>query len=78
MRALELDYAGFVKLNGGDACAICGRPPSATRRLDRDHDHRTGEPRGLLCHRCNRTLGNWITPEWLVSAFMYLHGEEAA
>lgn len=22
-----------------------------------DHDHSTGQPRGLLCHPCNKTLG---------------------
>lgn len=36
-------------------CAICG-----TRSLDRsiatDHDHKTGETRGLLCKRCNHDL----------------------
>lgn len=39
-----------------DACGVCGRPPSDNRRHDRDHDHRTGKPRGLACFRCNREL----------------------
>lgn len=44
--------------NGG--CAICvakqaGRP--GARRLIVDHDHVTGEIRGLLCHRCNAAIG---------------------
>jgi hypothetical protein len=55
-----------------EQCGICGREPSGKRRLDRDHDHRTGEPRGLLCHRCNRALPNWVTPEWLMAAHRYL------
>lgn len=71
MVALELDYAAYILLNGGDFCAICGRKPSG-RRLDRDHDHKTHQPRGLLCHRCNRQLPAWITAEWLRTAADYL------
>lgn len=56
----------------GERCGICGRPPGPNRNLDRDHDHRTGEPRGLLCHKCNRALPAWITVEWLQKAIAYL------
>lgn len=56
----------------GSVCNICGKAPSARRRLDRDHDHRTGAGRGLLCARCNRALPNWVTTEWLRSAADYL------
>lgn len=72
LAALALDYSGFVELNGGERCAICGRGPSASRRLDRDHCHKTGAPRGLLCARCNRALPNWITAAWLRAAAAYL------
>ena len=34
-------------------CAICGVDDSFNR-LVMDHDHKTGEVRGLLCHSCNR------------------------
>ena len=70
--ALEVEYAEYVALNGGEHCGICGTPGSSSRRLDRDHDHRTGKPRGLLHPRCNRALPNWITPEWLDAAAAYL------
>jgi hypothetical protein len=36
-------------------CAICGR--ERNRPLDLDHNHKTGEPRGLLCRSCNNGLG---------------------
>jgi hypothetical protein len=55
----------------GERCNICGRPP-VNARLHRDHDHRTGQPRGLLCHRCNRFLPNWMTTDWLRKALTYL------
>ena len=32
-----------------DCCGVCGKPPSTTRHMDMDHDHRTGLPRGLAC-----------------------------
>lgn len=39
-------------------CAICERATGATRRLSVDHDHQTGEVRGLLCRPCNDMLGH--------------------
>jgi hypothetical protein len=71
MIALEQPYEVYVELNGGEHCAICRALPK-TKRLDRDHDHRTGRPRGLLCHRCNRALQVWVTVEWLAAAGAYL------
>jgi hypothetical protein len=71
LQALELSYEHFKALNGGERCAICERGPGS-RRLDRDHDHTTGRPRGLLCARCNRALPNWMTSAWLRAAAAYL------
>jgi len=78
MRALEVSYEEWIVLNGGEQCGICGRSPSAARRLDRDHDHRSGAPRGLLCARCNRALPAWMTADWLRAAAWYLEGRDAA
>lgn len=73
MVALEAPYEAYVALTGGDRCGICLRPRSEKdRRLQRDHDHRSGRPRGLLCVRCNRALPHWMTPEWLRAAAEYL------
>jgi len=43
----------------GGVCAICGSPPRPDISLHVDHDHATGEQRGLLCFRCNNGLGDF-------------------
>jgi len=50
----------FVAQDG--VCAVCGNPEFQIRRgqvksLDVDHDHDTGDVRGLLCSPCNAALG---------------------
>lgn len=53
-------------------CAICSRQIEG-RNVHRDHDHQTGEWRGLLCNNCNRGLGHFMDdPELLMSAAFYL------
>lgn len=68
----EHSYEWFVK-EFGERCGICGKGPSGKRRLDRDHEHRDdGKPRGLLCSRCNRRLGD-LDVKWLWRAIDYLN-----
>ena len=76
MVALETAYETYIILNDGEHCGICLRPRPEERRLDRDHDHKLGQPRGLLCRGCNMRLQYWMTPEWLEAAAAYLrkHG----
>lgn len=54
-------------------CAICRQPCSSGRQLAIDHDHETGEIRGLLCGVCNRSLGGFQDdPELLKKDIDYL------
>lgn len=76
----ELTYEDFIKINGGEFCWIhraMGLPdPPRSTRLHRDHDHRTGAPRGLLCYTCNRLLGPRHTADFIEAAAKYLRRAE--
>jgi hypothetical protein len=60
-------------------CAICEQPPGEANghryklRLHVDHDHNTGNVRGLLCNCCNAALGYLRDdPERAMMAYEYL------
>jgi len=53
-------------------CNICRRPPGE-KSLAVDHCHKTGKVRGLLCSRCNTSLGGFRDSERiLLAAIQYL------
>jgi Recombination endonuclease VII len=63
-------YAVYVEVNTlihgvtYESCGVCGKPRAQERRHDRDHDHRTGKPRGLACpgnQGCNVLMLPWVT-----------------
>lgn len=71
-----MTYDDFVELSGGsEVCGICATPPKA-KRLARDHDHRTGKARGLLCFQCNSALRDYMTLDWMRRAVRYLERTE--
>lgn len=49
------EYDRLFELQHG-VCAICGEIQIG-KRLAVDHDHKTGQIRGLLCYRCNIFAG---------------------
>ena len=69
----EEDYYFLLeKQHGG--CAICGGLPSSNKEFFCvDHDHNTGQVRGLLCDKCNRGIGHFDDEPWIIlSAFNYI------
>lgn len=69
-------YDALAQSQGG-VCAICGEfsPTPAHPVLVVDHDHATGEVRGLLCHSCNLGIGNLRdSADLLARALAYLKG----
>ncbi|UQU68122.1 endonuclease VII domain-containing protein [Couchioplanes caeruleus] len=66
----QLEFDGLLAAQGG-VCAICG--VDDPQHLD--HDHRTGEVRGILCFNCNGGLGQFRDdPVLLADAIAYLKG----
>lgn len=62
------DVASLLRQQQG-VCLICLRRPA----VHVDHDHVTGEVRGMLCFRCNAALGQFDdTPATLRRAARYL------
>jgi len=67
------EYKEMLNRQGG-VCAVCSEEPKQ-KRLCVDHDHNTGEIRGLLCNSCNYMLGNANDSiEVLRNAIKYLKG----
>ena len=51
------EYDAMMQAQDGN-CAICNRSQQEFKNsFDVDHDHTTGEVRGLLCPVCNKALG---------------------
>jgi hypothetical protein len=63
----------LARQDGG--CAICGGQNQFTREkyLHVDHDHITGQIRGLLCAFCNQSIGRFKDDvQLLKNAIVYL------
>lgn len=75
MRMYGLSRADYERRlqNQNGLCAICLLPPKPSERLAPDHDHETGQVRGLIHRRCNSAIGFFDDdPELLERAAAYL------
>lgn len=62
--------------NQNGCCAICKKPESSFKmRLSVDHNHKTGQVRGLLCYRCNKFVVGRNTYESATKIVEYLKVE---
>ncbi len=57
--SLTIDEYNTMLLNQSNSCAICGTttPTGKWKVFAVDHNHVTGQVRGLLCNECNRGMG---------------------
>lgn len=66
-------YDSMLAEQGG-VCKICGRS-NGKRYMMVDHDHGTGQVRGLLCTNCNCGIGHFCEDrKRLLTAVDYLNG----
>lgn len=69
------EYRALYKAQGG-RCYVCRKASGKTRRLGVDHDHLTGEVRGLVCtgsvsaNTCNRLIARYNRDQLLRAAAM--------
>lgn len=67
-----LTYEQSDALRSIKVCQVCGNPPGK-KPLVIDHDHETGEVRGVLCQHCNLSIGHaFDDPERLRALANYL------
>ena len=53
-KVYKITYEEYIKrMATSDCCEICG----SKEKLSYDHDHDTMEFRGVLCNKCNRSIG---------------------
>lgn len=57
-------------------CAICKKLMELDNRCHVDHDHETGEIRGLLCNKCNSGLHYIENKQYTIKAKEYLRKYE--
>ena len=55
-------YQVLLEKQGG-VCAICGQTQTSKHKYSLDHDHDTGQFRGLVCKPCNSALGR-LERDW--------------
>ena len=68
-------YNEILEKQGG-GCKICAKTPEEEgKALAVDHDHKTGEVRGILCSYCNKYgVGRFRDPDYVQRIADYLRG----
>lgn len=74
---ISLDDYNALLLRQKECCLICGIHQDNHRtKLSVDHCHTNGHIRGLLCHQCNKVLGQFKDDvERFKKAIRYLQGD---
>ena len=77
MRRVKYEYGQLLEKQN-HKCAICD-VANTQSRLSIDHNHKTQEIRGLLCHDCNSGIASFEeNRQYLMRAIIYLIGDRNA
>ena len=79
LKKYNLSHEDWLKMweSQDGRCAICGEPFARQSDACVDHNHETGEIRGLLCMQCNVGLGSFNdNPKLIIKILKYLRKEE--
>ena len=72
------DYERILAAQGGRCAILNCRATGKSKKLAVDHDHATGEPRGILCSNHNRSIGaNGDNPDVFRNIAAYLESPPA-
>ncbi len=70
IRLYGVTLAEMIAKQGSAICPLCKK-----RLVDSlDHDHKTGQPRGALCRKCNLIMHYMDDREWVARAEEYRKG----
>ncbi|PKP62241.1 hypothetical protein CVT91_00185 [Candidatus Atribacteria bacterium HGW-Atribacteria-1] len=78
-RLYGLSHEDWLKMweKQDEKCLICGKKFIKPSNACVDHNHKTGEVRGLLCRHCNSIIGFLENnPRLMMNSIEYLLGEE--
>jgi len=67
---LTVEAVDALKQKQNGRCGLCLKDLSAGFHID--HNHTTGQVRGLLCHRCNVRIGGLEDAEYRARAWAWL------
>jgi len=73
---ITLEQHKQIYLDQNGCCLLCEEPIEYSK-IHTDHNHITGEVRGLICARCNISLGHFKVdekPKLLLKAVKYIKG----
>ncbi len=76
---ITLDNYNSIAESQNWGCAICGKKPGPKKKISGhaklvvDHNHKTGQVRGLICASCNFAIGMvYDSPDTAFGLFKYL------